>query len=50
VTTEVADLLREAFRARDVEAATLAAAEAYGIDAVKYDLLTEEEPAYVGGR
>ena len=50
VTVEVAGLLREAFRARDVEAATRAAAEAYGIDAVKYDLLTGERLAYVGGR
>jgi len=50
VTAEVADLLREAFRGRDVEAATRAAVEAYGIDPLKYDLLTEKEPTYVGER
>lgn len=38
----VADKLRAAFRARDVEGATVAAGDAYGIDVFAYDLLDRE--------
>ncbi len=38
VDPSVADCLRVAFRERDVDAATKAAAEAYGIDLSEYEL------------
>ena len=38
ISEDVSERLRQAFRTRDVHAATLAAADAYGIDASKYGL------------
>lgn len=42
VTPEVAEKLRTAFRSRDTDAATSAAAEAYGIDLSMYGLANKE--------
>lgn len=42
IAPEVEDRLRLAFRSRDIEAATLAAGDAYGIDVREYDLLDRE--------
>jgi hypothetical protein len=44
VDPSTADALRVAFRARDADAATTAAATAYGIDLAQYDLLQQGEP------
>lgn len=38
ISATIADELREAFRARNVDAATIAAADAYGIDHLAYEL------------
>jgi hypothetical protein len=38
IKTDVAERLRNAFRERDVDAATSAAASAYGIDQIGYEL------------
>lgn len=42
IDADIADALRTAFRARDTDAATRAAAGAYGIDLTKYDLVSAE--------
>lgn len=42
IDVDIADALRTAFRARDSDAATRAAAGAYGIDLTKYDLVSAE--------
>jgi adenine-specific DNA-methyltransferase len=43
IAPAVAERLRLAFRSRDIEAATLAAGDAYGIDVREYDLLDSEQ-------
>lgn len=42
IDADIADALRTAFRSRDTDAATLAAAAAYGIDLKEYDLVSVE--------
>lgn len=41
----IADELRQAFRNRDVQAATLAAARAFAIDPTEYELTEEDDEA-----
>lgn len=50
ITEDSAESLRIAFRRRDVAAATLASSNAYGIDPVKFDLVSKETVSNVGKR
>jgi len=50
ITENTKELLKVAFRSRDVEAATISASAAYGIDPIAFGLISREGVTYVGRR